>query len=128
MQLFAMALHLVFVTGDHEYSGEQTLPLLAKELEARYGFRCTVLKASPNQNSEENIPGLEALAKADLAIFYLRWRRLPKEQVAHIDAYVKSGKPLFGYRTSSHSFNYPKGHDCLLYTSDAADERSSVDL
>jgi len=111
MQLFAMALHLVFVTGDHEYSGEQTLPLLAKELEARYGFRCTVLKASPNQNSEENIPGLEALAKADLAIFYLRWRRLPKEQVAHIDAYVKSGKPLFGYRTSSHSFNYPKGHE-----------------
>ena len=75
MQLFAMALHLVFVTGDHEYSGEQTLPLLAKELEARYGFRCTVLKASPNQNSEENIPGLEALAKADLAIFYLRRTR-----------------------------------------------------
>jgi type 1 glutamine amidotransferase len=111
MQLFAMALHLVFVTGDHEYSGEQTLPLLAKELEARYGFLCKVLKASPNQNSEENILGLEALAKADLAIFYLRWRRLPKEQVAHIDAYMKSGKPLFGYRTSSHSFNYPKGHE-----------------
>ena len=66
--------HRVFVTGDHEYSGEQTLPLLAKELEARYGFTCTVLKAAPNQNSEENIPGLEALRGADLAIFYLRWR------------------------------------------------------
>ena len=103
--------HVVFVAGDHEYSGEQTLPLLAKELEARYGFTCTVLKAAPNQNSEENIPGLEALRGADLAIFYLRWRRLPKEQLAHIDAYVKSGKPLFGFRTSSHSFNYPKGHE-----------------
>ena len=102
--------HVVFVTGDHEYSGEQTLPILAKSLETQYGFRCTVLKASPNQNSEENIPGLEALAQADLAVFYLRWRRLPKEQLAHIDAYVKSGKPVFGYRTSSHPFNYPAGH------------------
>lgn len=103
--------HIVFVTGDHEYSGEQTLPILAKSLETQYGFRCTVLKASPNQNSEENIPGLEALGQADLAVFYLRWRRLPKEQLAHIDAYVKSGKPVFGYRTSSHSFNYPAGDE-----------------
>lgn len=103
--------HLVFVTGDHEYSGEQTLPLLAAGLERHYGFRCTVLKASPDQNAEENIPGLEALDRADLAIFYLRWRRLPREQLAHIDKYVKSARPVFGYRTSSHSFNYPKGHE-----------------
>ncbi len=103
--------YVVIVTGDHEYSGEQTLPLLARELERQYGFRCTVLRASPDQNAEENIPGLEALAQADLAIFYLRWRRLPKEQLAHIDAYVKSGKPLLGFRTSSHSFNYAKGDE-----------------
>jgi type 1 glutamine amidotransferase len=103
--------HIVMVTGDHEYSGEHTLPLLARGLESRYGFRCTVLKASPDPNSEENIPGLEALASADLAIFYLRWRRLPKDQLAHIEAYTKSGRPLLGFRTSSHSFNYPKGHE-----------------
>lgn len=101
----------MFVTGDHEYSGEQTLPLLAQSLERDYGFRCTVLKASPDQNAEENIPGLDALDHADAAVFYLRWRRLPKDQLAHIDAYVKSGRPLFGFRTSSHSFNYPKGHE-----------------
>ena len=102
---------VVIVTGDHEYSGEQTLPILARALERQYGFRCTVLKASPDQNAEENIPGLEALRHADLAIFFLRWRRLPKEQLAHIESYVRSGKPLFGFRTSSHSFNYPKGHE-----------------
>ncbi|MEJ7589270.1 MAG: hypothetical protein WKI04_17070 [Ferruginibacter sp.] len=38
---------IIFVTGDHEYSGEETLPLIAKELEKNYGFRTTVLKASP---------------------------------------------------------------------------------
>jgi type 1 glutamine amidotransferase len=102
---------VVFVTGDHEYSGESTLPILAAELEKNYGMRTKVLKASPNQNSEENIPGLEALREADLAVFFLRWRRLPKEQVAYIDEYLNSGKPVMGFRTSTHSFNYPKGHE-----------------
>src|SRR5882757_7956556 len=64
---------IVFVTGDHEYSSEETLPLIAAELEKNYGFRTRVLKAFPDQNSEENIPGLEALKEADLVVFYLRW-------------------------------------------------------
>ncbi|MBL8293117.1 MAG: ThuA domain-containing protein [Bryobacterales bacterium] len=101
--------HIVFVLGDHEYSGEVTLPLMARELEQKYGFRCTVLKSAPDQNGETDIPGLEALQRADLAVFYLRWRRLPAGQLEHIDSYVKSGKPLLGLRTTSHSFNYPKG-------------------
>ena len=68
---------IVFVTGDHEYSGEATLPIVAKELEKNYGFRTIVLKAFPDHNAEENIPGLEALKEADIAVFFLRWRRLP---------------------------------------------------
>lgn len=101
---------IVFVTGDHEYSGEFTLPLIAAELEKNYGFRTVVLKSSPNQNSETNIPGLEILKKADLVVFFLRWRMLPTDQLAHIEAYLKSGIPVMGFRTSTHSFNYPKGH------------------
>ena len=73
-------------------------------------MKTTVLKAYPDQDAETNIPGLEALAKADLAVFFLRWRQLPASQVAHIQAYLDSGKPLMGFRTSSHAFNYPKGH------------------
>ncbi len=102
---------VVFVAGDHEYSGESTLPILAAELEKNYGMRTKVIKSYPNQNSEENIPGLEALREADLAVFFLRWRRLPKEQLSYIDEYLKSGKPVMGFRTSSHAFNYPKGHE-----------------
>ena len=100
---------IVFVTGDHEYSGEFTLPLIAAELEKNYGFRTKVLKASPNQNAEKNIPGLVALQEADLAVFYLRWRQLPPDQLEYIDKYLKSGKPVMGFRTSTHSFNFPKG-------------------
>lgn len=99
---------VVFVLGDHEYSGEQTLPLIASALQTRYGFQCTILKSAPDQNGETDIPGLEALNQADLAIFYLRWRRLPAEQLALIDRYVRSGRPLVGFRTSTHSFNFPK--------------------
>ena len=46
---------VVFVTGDHEYSSEATMPLLAKALEENYNMRTIVLKSSPDQNAEENI-------------------------------------------------------------------------
>ena len=101
---------VVFVTGDHEYSSEATMPLIAAELEKNYGMRTIVLKSSPDHTSEENIPGLEALKNADLAVFFLRWRRLPEEQVKFIDDYLESGRPVMGFRTSTHSFNYPPGH------------------
>jgi type 1 glutamine amidotransferase len=102
--------HIVFVTGDHEYSSERTMPLFAKELEKRYGFRTTVLYAYPDENAEKNIPGLEALRTADLAVFFLRWRQLPEDQVKYIQDYLDSGKPVIGFRTTTHAFNYPKGH------------------
>jgi hypothetical protein len=102
--------HVVFVSGDHEYGSEETFPLLAKALEQRYGMRATVLKSSPDENAEENIPGLAALETADLAVLFLRWRRLPSEQLAHLEKYLNSGKPLVAFRTTTHAFNYPKGH------------------
>ena len=101
---------VVFVTGDHEYSSEETMPVIAAALEKDYGMKTIVLKASPDYNSEENIPGLEALKQADLAVFFLRWRRLPPEQLAYIDAYLKSGKPVMGFRTTTHAFHFPEGH------------------
>jgi type 1 glutamine amidotransferase len=101
---------VVVVTGDHEYSGEATMPLFAAELEKNYNMRTLVLKSFPDQNAEENIPGMEALRDADLAVFFLRWRRLPADQLAFIDEYLKSGKPVIGFRTSTHAFNYPEGH------------------
>lgn len=101
---------VVFVTGDHEYGSESTMPLIAAELEKNYGMKTIVLKSSPDHNAEENIPGLETLKDADLAVFFLRWRRLPDDQLKYIDDYIKSGKPVMGFRTSTHSFNFPKGH------------------
>ena len=105
---------IVFVTGDHEYSSERTMPLLAAALEKNFGFHTTVLYATGldgrrDESYEKNIPGLEALRTADLAVFFLRWRQLPEDQIEFIREYLDSGKPLIGFRTTSHAFNYPKG-------------------
>ena len=107
--LAAAGKRVVMVCGDHEYSGESTLPIVAADLEKRYGLRCTVLKSVPDQNGETDIPGMEALGGADLALFYLRWRKLPAGQLAHIEKYMKSGRPMLGFRTTSHAFRYDKG-------------------
>jgi type 1 glutamine amidotransferase len=113
--------HVVFVTGDHEYSSEETMPLIAAELVKRYAMRTTVLKSHPDENAEEHIPGLDALKDADLAVLFLRWRRLPEEQIEHIRRYLDSGKPVFAFRTTTHAFNYPKGHKLEKWNAFAAD-------
>jgi len=106
--------NVVLVSGDEEYRSEEALPQLGKILAKHHGFNCTVLFAidtktgliSPTVN--DNIPGLEALAKADLMIIATRFRKLPPEQMKHIDEFLKSGKPIIGLRTATHAFNFPK--------------------
>ena len=104
--------HIVFVTGDDEYRSEEGMPMLAKILSVRHGFKCTVLFAidpktgAITPNHQTNIPGLEALVQADLMVLFLRFRELPDEQMAHIVKFTHSGKPIIGLRTSTHAFNY----------------------
>src|SRR4051812_37394387 len=103
--------HIVLISGDEEYRSEEALPQLAKILAKHHGFKCTVLFAidrkdgtiNPNQN--DNIPGLEALQKADLMVIATRFRNLPDEQLKHIVEYVDSGRPIVGMRTATHAFN-----------------------
>jgi hypothetical protein len=101
---------IAYVCGDHEYSGESTLPLFAREMEKRYQFSSILLRSQPDQNAEENLPGLQRLALADVAVLFLRWRRLPLSQLRHLDRYLQAGRPVVALRTSSHAFNYPAEH------------------
>ncbi|MHC4167015.1 MAG: ThuA domain-containing protein [Planctomycetota bacterium] len=113
--------HIVFVTGDDEYRSEITMPFIAQLLARKKQFRCTVLYAvdpktnQPNPKYQKNIEGLEALKTADLAVFYMRFRALPDEQLKLILDYVNSGKPIVGLRTSTHAFRYPRGHKNAKY-------------
>ncbi len=102
--------HVVFVSGDEEYRSEEALPMLAKILSTRHGFKCTVLFAidpadgTVAPNVTNNIPGLEALKTADLMVVSLRFRTLPDEQFQYVADYLDAGKPVVGLRTSTHAF------------------------
>jgi hypothetical protein len=114
--------HVVLVSGDEEYRSEEALPQLGKILARHHGFKCTVLFAihpetgeiDPNRN--DNIPGLEALASADLMIIATRFRNLPPEQMKHLVEYIESGKPIIGLRTATHAFNMPGDHPYAKYS------------
>lgn len=108
--------HIVLISGDEEYRSEESMPMLAKILAKRHGYKCTVLFAidpeTGNINPEvnNNIPGLDLLENADLMIINTRWRRLPDDQMKYIDQYLRSGKPVLGLRTSNHGFNNKEGN------------------
>src|SRR5262249_37070136 len=101
--------HIVLVSGDEEYRSEEALPQLGKILAKHHGFKCTVLFAvdkdgTINPNNLTNIPGLENLKTADLAIAFTRFRALPHEQIKYTQDYLEAGKPISGIRTATHGF------------------------
>lgn len=106
--------HVVFVAGDHEYRSEITMPLMAGILEAHHGFRTSLVlpvddQGNVNPKADRSLRGLDALADADLAVFYLRWRTLPDDQMQKIVDYVNSGRPMIGLRTTTHAFRNQTG-------------------
>lgn len=104
--------HVVLLAGDEEYRSEEALPMLARILAVRHGFRCTVLfsidpkTGAIDVDEQTNVPGLAALDHADLVIVAWRFRELPDADMKHFVDYVESGKPLIGLRTATHAFQY----------------------
>jgi len=115
--------HLVFLAGDHEYRSEESLPELARILAKRHGFKCTVLFNIDPSTGEitagnSNMPGLEALDSADLAVVFLRFQNFPPEQMKHFDDYLNRGGPVVGLRTATHAFKMKAGDPFLKHSYD----------
>lgn len=115
--------HIVLISGDEEYRSEEALPMLARILSTRHGFKCTVLFAinrdtgEIDPNTVDNIPGLSALGTADLMVVFTRFRDLPDEQMAHVDAYLQTGKPVIGIRPSVVAFRTKPDSKFFKYSS-----------
>ena len=112
--------HIVLLSGDQEYRSEETIPQLAKILSKHHGFKCTVLFTLAKDGTIDPavtnpIPGLEALKTADLFVIFTRYLNPPDDQMARIDEYVKSGKPVVGLRTATHAFNIPRDRKFAKY-------------
>ncbi len=105
---------VVLIAGDEEYRSEEAMPMLGKLLSVRHGFDCTVLfsidaeTGAIDPEEQTNIPGLEALADADLMVIATRFRELPDDQMKHVVDYVESGRPIVGLRTATHAFSYQR--------------------
>ncbi|MGB3144095.1 MAG: ThuA domain-containing protein [Maribacter sp.] len=109
--------HIVFVTGDEEYRSEESMPMLAKIAKREMGAKVTVLYSLDSAgvidpNRTDHIAGLEALKTADLMVMFTRFRNLPEDELKYITDYAESGKPMVGFRTSTHAFMYK--NDTLL--------------
>ncbi len=106
--------HIVFLSGDDEYRSEEGLPMMAKILAVRHGFKCTVIfSVNPadgtiDPNNHNNLPGIEALDTADLCVMLWRFRELPDDKMKHFVDYLNAGKPIIALRTSTHAFSYDK--------------------
>ena len=93
-------LRVCLISGSWEYRSEETLPAFAAYLEANYPADCTVLQA----NSVDELPGLEALETADVALVFTRRLEIDGEALERIKAFAEAGKPIVGVRTASHGF------------------------
>jgi type 1 glutamine amidotransferase len=106
--------HIVFVSGDEEYRSEEAMPMLAKVLAIRHGFKCTVLFAinpedgTIDPDNQTNLPGLDVLRSADMMVLFTRFREPSDEAMQHFQDYLNSGKPILGIRTATHAFAFDK--------------------
>jgi len=101
--------HIVWLAGDHEYRGEESLPALARIMARHYGFKSSVfLTTDPKtgfiEPGSSNIAGLEALKTADLLVVFLRFQDFPDTEMQHVVDYLDRGGPVVGFRTATHAF------------------------
>jgi hypothetical protein len=102
--------HIVFLAGDEEYRSEEALPMLAKILSQKHGFKCSVLfsldpDGTINPDAGASLSDPEVLDSADAIVMSLRFRKWPEETLARFEKVYLSGKPIIGLRTSTHAFN-----------------------
>ena len=113
--------HIVLIAGDEEYRSEEALPMLAKILSQRHGFKCSVLfsvepDGTIDPNNGKSISNPEALDTADAIILSLRFRNWPDEAMEKFDNAYRRGVPIIALRTSTHAFNIPKDSKWAKYS------------
>ncbi len=91
----------IIVSDDHYHADTLFPELLAPWLEKNFKIRTVVIHGRGGGDFEN----IEQLKNADVALLYLR-RIAPKtEQLEMFKDYLRSGRPLIAFRTSSHAFS-----------------------
>jgi nicotinamidase-related amidase/type 1 glutamine amidotransferase len=107
--------HVVLILAEPEYQTNRTLPEFALKHLGK-SFRVSTVHGS--ETNPNDLPGIEALNDADLALISVRRRALPSQQMEIIRKYVARGKPVVGIRTANHAFSLngrPAPEGCVLW-------------
>lgn len=104
--------HVALVMAEDEYQTEVTLTEWAGRHLQR-DFRVSFYYE--DAEDPQQIPGIESLDEADVAVISVRRRALPQAQLDAFRRFVDEGKPIVALRTSSHAFALrtgqpPDGH------------------
>ncbi len=92
----------MLVAGETEiYESHVTLTRLGEFLEDHLGMTYTLITT----DTREDIPGMEQIADADLAVLAIRRRALAYESMLAFQEYLEAGKPILAFRTTSHAFD-----------------------
>lgn len=94
-------IHVVLVSGSHEYRSELSLISLQEQLEKTGRVKCS---RAFGEDKGKALPGLEALATADVLVVFARRISVPPEGLEMLKAFCASGKGVVGIRTASHAF------------------------
>lgn len=92
-------LRVCLVSGSAEYESDKSLAILQDYFAKHHPY---IVCSRAFAVSETDLPGLENLAKCDVAVLFTRRLKLKGEQLDRIKAYCTSGKPIVGIRTASH--------------------------
>ncbi len=116
--------HVVLLSGDEEYRSEEALPMLAKILSQRHGFKCTVLFAldadgTINPENQKSLADSAALDSADAIVMSLRFRQWLEADMNRFIGAWNRGVPIIALRTSTHAFNFPAGSPYSKYSYNA---------
>lgn len=117
----AKAQHIVLLAGDEEYRSEEALPMLAKILSQRHGFKTTVLfslnaEGFIDPNNRASLADSHVLDSADVIVMSLRFRAWNDEAMGRFVNAMNRGVPVVALRTSTHAFNFPPNSRWSGYT------------
>jgi nicotinamidase-related amidase len=93
---------VAIVMSESEYETATTLPLWSASHLAK-NYRVQLIYGS--ESDPNSIPGIEAIAQANLLLVSVRRRTLPPEQLNFVRKFVATKKPVLGIRTASHAFS-----------------------
>ena len=102
-----------FFAAESEYGAFFSMPMLGKMLNERHGFSVSVsysldLNGSIDDRIPNGLVGFELMERADLVVVFTRSKLLTKSTASAFQKYLDSGKPLVGFRTANHGFNFSK--------------------